>query len=349
MRNVKIFVIAAVAGLNALMAYGDCAKAHTFVVVFDLNAVDAANDDFGDARQRVYSFPVQADPKLATEIADHAAWKAIAKRLAAHGMSARWIGTRGDVVRVFAYGSRQQISEVQFRFDETPRLSRLSSDLIDLIRIAAAIGVTAENRADEDEAVWSGCHELGLRRSDLTVKAIAAKVPPKPADDAQQKEPVKTTFWPAVFSVKTVNGPREALFLSADVALTKASQLKLNDAGTDVTLRDEQTTFYAGVNYTFGDVLSEPERFLRSVVLKGMVKAGRAPWSSYGWAVGLRSIDLDWLGIHLDAITPFAGYTYTREDAPPGQTKRGRNSEFRLGVSLNLSSAVKWIKPDAKK
>jgi hypothetical protein len=316
---------------------------HSFVVVLDLNAIDSANNQFGEPRQRVYSFPVVADESLAKDIHDRESWDSVKDRLQAHGTTGRWKAGRGGVVQVSAYGSVDQIANVEFKFGEKPRLSRLSRDVVELVRIAREIGVKAVDRDDDsDSRIWRDCHTLEHRRAELTVKAVAAKR----VEEKKDSPPAKVTYWPGVFSTQVTTGPREGLFLSADVPLTKASQLKVNDAGTDLELGDEPGGFYAGIDYTLGDILSEPNGLWDRLVLKGMVLASRSPWQSYGWGVGLRSIDIPWLGIQLDTITPFIGYTYTRQDAVAGQPSQGRNSELRVGVSLNLNKAVAWAKSD---
>jgi len=353
-RYIVLFVALTV--LAAAQVVADCEAPHSFVVVFDLRSIDAANDEFGEPRPRVYSFSVASDRKLANDITMRAPWDTIAARLQAHGTSTRWIAARGGNVEVSAYGSRDQIEEVHFNFTEKPRLTRLGQDIVDLIRIAREISVAAVDRSESAERIWRQCHALNLPRAELTVKAVAAKAADKaekPEGGEKKKEEgsasARVTYWPGVFSTKVTTGPREGLYLSADVPLTKASQLKLNDAGTDVQLGNEPGAFYVGANYTLGDALSEPTGLLDRFVIKGMLKAGRNPSDSYGWAIGVRSIDIPWLGIHLDTITPFAGYTYTRQATPKGQPSRGRNSELRFGVSVNLSSAVKWVKHDDTK
>lgn len=327
-----------------------------FVVVVDITKLDESNDPFGNPKKRMLSFENTArykalyDGLLADAPLDDV--MKLAGELGA-GLETRWISKQGDRLAVFVFADPKNLRGVAVHFEEKNRLTRLSKDIVTAIELAGAIaGRPQAIEANEPVNSRLFYYPLKRRRAELTIQTAIRQMNEIPATNTEPLTPkVEASKPDQMPSVTLITGPREALFLSADVPLNHASQLKLNDAKNGVELKDEPGTFYVGVDYTFGDILSEPSGFWDRVVLKGLIKASKQPWDSIGWAIAVRSLEIPFLGIQLDLITPFAGYTYTRQDEVPvtGQKpRRRRNSERRFGVSLNLDSALSWVKKEKK-
>ena len=181
-------------------------------------------------------------------------------------------------------------------------------------------------------------HPQEVREAALTslsqFKSASAKSsPPDPDENAAPKADLLT-------------GPKEHWFLSAAVPLTKATALKL-DAKTDqLVLDDEPSAFYVGVNFLAGDLSDDRRTVLENLVFSILVKASRRPLDSLGVSVGLRGQYLNRLGLNLDVLTPFVGWTFTKEAVQEGEIVRERgprNAELRFGVALNLDQALKWV------
>jgi hypothetical protein len=212
------------------------------------------------------------------------------------------------------------------------------------LRVSAveALGTLGDPRAASlltkvsSEAAQSG--DLRLGTAALTSLSRLRVAPAAPAA-APADESVKP-------KAELRTGPAEHWFLSADVPLNTVQALTFDDDTGQVTLGDEPSAFYVGVNFLLGDIKETRRPFLGNVVLKVMLKASRNPLDSVGLAVGLRGQFLTKWGLDLDALTPFVAWTWSEEDvAADGvvQRRARRNSEFRYGLSLNLDQAVKWF------
>jgi hypothetical protein len=179
---------------------------------------------------------------------------------------------------------------------------------------------------------------IALSKLKTAAGAPAAAAVPAKAEAADEAAPKP--------SVDVITGPREHWFLSADVPITAAEALTFDKDTGQVTLGDEPSTFYLGVNFLVGDLKDPKRSFIGNVVVKGLLKASNRPLDSYGFALGLRGQYLSKLGLNLDALTPLVAMTFTQEDVEENGvvTRRARrNSELRFGVSLNLDQAVKWV------
>lgn len=144
-----------------------------------------------------------------------------------------------------------------------------------------------------------------------------------------------------------LTGPKEHWFFSADVPLTKASQLQTNEQTGQVELADEPSTFYVGVNFMWGDLAAADQGFFSNVVFKGLLKASRRPLDSLGFGMSMRGLHLKSFGLDFDTLSPFCAITFTKQDratAGSGAEGGGRNHEVRFGVALNLDKALAWVK-----
>lgn len=143
-------------------------------------------------------------------------------------------------------------------------------------------------------------------------------------------------------------GPTEHLFLSADVPLNSINKLEYDDASAQLVERDPPETFYVGLDYQLGDLLSPRRGGLKGLVLKGLLQMSKRPQDSFGVAVGYRVPDLSLLGLSLNTFSPFAGVVWTREDRVTAEGEPRRNAartrDYVVGISLNLDRAMGWLK-----
>jgi hypothetical protein len=143
-----------------------------------------------------------------------------------------------------------------------------------------------------------------------------------------------------------LTGPKEHWFLSAAVPLTKASALKPDAKTGQLVLEEEPSAFYVGVNFLLGDLSDDSRTLLENLVVSALIKASRQPLDSLGATIGLRGQYLSRFGLNLDVLTPFVGWTFTKEAASADgivSELGSRNAELRFGVALNLDQALKWV------
>ena len=214
------------------------------------------------------------------------------------------------------------------------------------VRIAAvdALGELGDARAAPvlTTVIASAMQANNERLAAASIAALAKLNAPAPAPAAPAAAADETVKPRA----ELLTGPVEHWFLSADVPLNSVEALTYDKDTNQVTLGDEPSTFYIGVNFLLGDVKETNRPFLGNLVIRGMVKASTHPLDSVGVGIGLRGQYFTKWGLNLDALTPFIAWTMTKEDAEVDGvvTKRvGHNSEFRFGVSLNLDQAIKWV------
>ena len=120
------------------------------------------------------------------------------------------------------------------------------------------------------------------------------------------------------------------------------SDLKVGqtDAGT-LDVSEKPPSFYVAADFMFGDIASSDRPLWQNVFLKAFVKGSSRPQESIGIGLGLRGKYLDWPALNFETFSPFVAATWTRV-VQDGKISRQR--DWRLGVSLNLDKAVKWLK-----
>jgi hypothetical protein len=283
----------------------------------------------------------------------------------------RVVSDEGETVRVAVLFDATLITEEarwrvtgrrpQVTFDEQPRASRLQTDLATLVQLGAALaGVSAAREGTTMPVAWLVVqdHRLRTERATLTITAtLGEEAVALASGGGDAAAPVTRAAGPGEAlapdqkqssKVALVTGPREHWFLSADVPLTGASQLKLDAQTGLLELASEPSTFYVGVNFLLGDLLAARQSIADVLAVKLLVKASKNPLDSLGVALALRGRYLRKYGLDFDLVSPFVGYTFTLEDevSPSGEvvTNGGRNAELRFGASLNLDKALGWIK-----
>lgn len=134
-----------------------------------------------------------------------------------------------------------------------------------------------------------------------------------------------------------IAGPREMLYLSADLPVTKVKELQYDKASNQVTEKDAPENFYLGLNINpFYDVYTQhrSEVFYRNFSLKLLVKASSRPRESMGVGLGYRFGMMD----------VFVAHMRTQDD--PDISSGGGTSSTAAGVSFNISKAVDWLSGD---
>lgn len=133
-------------------------------------------------------------------------------------------------------------------------------------------------------------------------------------------------------------GPREHMYLSADVPVTNIKQLTYDSSTSSIVEKDVPASFYLGINWQVGDVFTDYSEadFLNNFSVKFLLKASNKPSESIG--VGL--------GYSFNAIDIFAARIRTKDDASVGGASLGHTDATVVGVSFNITKGLEWIKKD---
>jgi hypothetical protein len=323
-----------------------------YLVIVDLSTGDTDNTPSLD--QRWYVFPAStADTALtAVHTLDSggtiSAVKATLKPLAASSDPRTFLNA-GDTFRVVVvYSATQLIPSV--KISEERRKSRIVEDLGTLVKLATAIagkGLEREKPVFKLLEMTGGTNGVD-KRSTIKI-SVKTKAIPKPKPGTAQADPIPDAFdadsmTPDVsVDVVLINGPPEHLFISADVPVTKVSQVKYDNTGHAIGTKATPTTAYAGLNLMAGDVLAATrDRWFDGFMLKGMAKLAKRPADSYGGGIGYRFPDA-WkaFGYDLNNLSVFVAYLRTR--TVTNGTKTFSN-DVRGGISFNLDKALDWFK-----
>jgi hypothetical protein len=242
--------------------------------------------------------------------------------------SFRWFSRAGDRLLVVVLRKKPDKSEskpwAKIVITETARQSRFMSDLNTLAHVAPTRG-----QAEQWEMITK-TYVVKHQRATIDVKADAS-VSADADDDS--------------LSASIVAGPRESLFLSADLPLQSLGDLTLSD-GDKIAPRNTPDNFYIGINYSFADILENVPGSYGSnpmtnyLALKAVVKATTTrPLEGYGFGIAARGFTV-W-GIDFDDVSPCVLFMSTRVTDPKTGGRPYARS-WRVGASFNLSSALKW-------
>jgi hypothetical protein len=335
-------VTAVLLGTSSTLAF---AETSTFTVVLDMTP---SASEAGAANRAFPLGAVSAETEALLErFADGTAVKADELQLfttltaSVATTSTRWISSRGSRLIVYAVYDGKTQAAPRVSIKEEARKTQLSQDLATLLKIVKKIsGLETLRRDRSPSALRAHRTEYLLTRvrSQLTVAGEAVLLDPKESSGQPN----------AVGQVVLLTGPAEHFFLSADLPITKASQLKYDNERHQLVNRDEPSTFYVGLDYILGDLLSDRRPVMGGIVLKGLLKIAKQPLDSYGAAIGYRFTTLKTAGFELDGFSPFVGYIWTKEDELTDAGAPQRESHYRgsvrAGISLNLDKALDWVK-----
>lgn len=147
--------------------------------------------------------------------------------------------------------------------------------------------------------------------------------------DAQDKEILNKTL---------TAGPAEHWYLSADMPVTKVSQLVYDSESKTLKEKDKPSTFYFGLNYKVGDLFTEYklDKFYNDFSVKVLFKASSHPNESMG--IGL--------GYPVGPAELFVASLWTQNEDDVEGTTKGITQFFAAGVSFNISKGLDWLKSD---
>lgn len=244
----------------------------------------------------------------------------------------RWITSTGDAIVIYAVFDANQQGEPRVGVKEEERATEFESTFSSLLRVVGKLAGVPFG-GDPTPSSWRATRtEYVLTRLRSTVE-IAATSQITVGDGAS-----------VASSIRALAGPKEHFFISADLPVNKASELSYNSETDLVTSREAPSTFYAGLSYMLGDLLTPERAPTESLVLKGLVKISKRPLESYGVALGYRFGRIDRWGVELDAFSPFVGYIWTEEPRSDQPEKTRHKGTVRYGISVNIDTALGWMK-----
>jgi hypothetical protein len=308
----------------------ESAAAH-WMLVLDLTSTGSQEVS---SRNRAISLPYEAELFETLSTACHGPGTArrglAAARARAGESESRWPSVQGHGLALFTFfdaGERPTLG-----IDEKERSSRIASDLATLLDIARALP-GAEEAVPLVECSQSS-YVLTKHRATLDVEAEIA------GEDDRTGIAVST---------RLTTGPKEHLFLSTDVVLNKVSQLELDEESRTLRLEEKPSEILVGFNYMLGDLhRSVHPRWVDGLILKVFVEASSRPRDSIGAALGYRFRSRRIGGLQLNAFSPFVGVIRTENDRLDPETLEATGSESDLelaaGLSLNLDTALEWLK-----
>lgn len=185
-------------------------------------------------------------------------------------------------------------------------------------------------------------------RDDITIKALS-RPDGKPADSEGIKNSTCTTANCVLTTITIAYGPEEHLFLSADLPVTKTSQIKYNSTSHQLEAKDTPTIVFAGLNYTFGDIVGTAHQNLfEGITIKAFIAVNKRPSNAFGSGIGYRLPKEKLLGFELDALQPFVAYVFTHDDttttAGAPKLKAKYHGNIRGGISFNVDKLTDWLK-----
>lgn len=237
-------------------------------------------------------------------------------------LRSRQILNKGDTLAVH-YDSCVITGKIQFK--ETERNSQIHNDVIALAKKVMDPKSDAPPKCGKVVEHYTTRH----KRSLLVLNAT---------DAADKPLGTKTL----------IVGPNENLSLSLDLPVGNRKTLKYDSASGKLLPQDEAPLLYLGLNFTPGDVLTaadEATSWKDRVSVKLLIEASSHPLDSYGVAVGYRLSKVAIFDV--EGLSVFGGYFRAKEDLIAGNTvqvNQGRKNSWRVGLSYDLSTAMKWAK-----
>jgi hypothetical protein len=304
------------------------------VIIVDLTTAPA-----GATANRVFPF-AEPDPTLIAMVEkfttnqvtrDDEAKLFLALRGAVAQTGSRWITARGDTVTIYVLYDANEQQQPNVEVKEERRRTEFENNLSTLAKIVqkvAGLSFAAGDTTPSSIRAFRTEYLLTQTRAQLTVTATAA---PKTTSKVQS----------ATATANVVTGPTEHFYIAADVPIYKTKDVKYDSTGHTIGTKEDPSTFYAGVSFLVGDVLSDHRKPHENIVFKGLVKISKHPLDSYGIGVGYRLPAINRFGFELEAFSPFLSYLWTRETSNNVTNTRGH---VRAGISLNLDKALGWIK-----
>jgi hypothetical protein len=269
---------------------------------------------------------------------DEAAARLFLKALREASLSNRIITRAGDSLTVYAFVIGQLAN---ITIDEKKRKPRIVDELRTLFGMLNTI--RSKGVGGPAGAV------LTVARAEYTLlvsraTSAVAVVP----DTAKLGQPSKPETPIQVAEILT--GPAERFSISANVPVNSVKLLEYNTTTRQPVLKETPREFMAGLDWYFGDVLSEPPLLdWRRLGLKGLVRFSKEPLDALGLMAAYR----------VGSIQIIGGPTWNRQTVKVGLnpdgtdlTKKSYKSSWRVGLGFDLKTASGWLTPkkdEAKK
>lgn len=131
-----------------------------------------------------------------------------------------------------------------------------------------------------------------------------------------------------------IAGPAEYLYLSADMPVTKAKQLKFDAQTNRVVETNVPQTFYLGLNAKTGDVYTDADdaNWYNNFSFKLLFQV-TSPTNSYGYGIGY----------DFGPVNIFAAKVYTKNDSSVSSPTSSTSLSTVFGVSFNIENGIKWL------
>lgn len=224
---------------------------------------------------------------------------------------------------VIRLGERNtEIPSKPIRISETDRQTRISQEIskvLQAVKPPSERVMALDGTRQEINTFPCVKYQQKKERSTITVSF------PDDSDPKNEKANQKTF----------IAGPVEHWYLSADMPVTKAKQLKWDAQTNKAVEANAPQTFYLGLNFKTGDVYTEADAdgvsWYNNFTFKILAQVS-APTNSYG--VGL--------GYDFGPVNVFGARISTKNDgvsSPDG----GSKLSTIWGVSFNLENGLKWL------
>jgi hypothetical protein len=232
----------------------------------------------------------------------------------------RYFTKRGDIaVLIVLVPDRFPVDTIVPHFAESARQSELVSTALALGRIAL-----------EQQSFNCRAFTYTLQRKRARLKAVIPNVA-HPATPTPVPVGTGTLTTPEV-----ITGPREHLFMSADMSFEK-DQFKFGETPEPDKEKIKNKTFFAALNFSVGDLLVDRDStvqrrsLLKELVFKVQVAISEEPFDSWAVGIGLRG---DWLKAmlwNMDVIHPYVTYGKVPDATDPART----HSRWAFGLGYD--------------
>jgi hypothetical protein len=226
---------------------------------------------------------------------------------------------------------------------ETKRLTALASELKSIFKFVTKrqIGEEKKEPGPPKTACLKIWGDIVLTEERATLK-VSAPFPPAAAAKADEKTE------PPSFNV--ITGSNEHFFISGDVIVDGAKQLKYDSDTKSITEKDKPNQIYLGINYMLGDLYSPADALSKDrIIIKGLLSPSKKPFDSFGIGLGYRFAEgiFDPENKANSGFVVFVGSFWTKSDQLDGQTvstDSTRKQSWRVGIGYSLGAALDWLK-----
>jgi hypothetical protein len=293
--------------------------------------------------------------------------------------SVRFVSRKNDVVRIYLFRRVPKddcnIKELNPLIGkETLRRTALTEELRAIVKFIGAKAERAPSAGVDCFNYW-GDVVIQMDRSTLVIEANESQMAtpseieaksgtgvgrqksagddeiPEKGKSAEVKEEVRTATTKEVKkdtpSVSILTGPSEHVFLSGDVLIKGAKQLKYDSNAKTITEKEKPSQIYLGINYMFGDLYTPYDSAdWHRFVIKGLVSASSSPFDSYGVGIGYRFAEriFDPNAKSNSGFVLFVGSFWTKGDQETVDVDGSRKKSWRVGLSYSVGTALDWLK-----